>query len=167
MPVPAHSNALENPHDPLPRINGQLVDQAEDARVLDERVIHRREVDQTNLARMPVIAVHDVRNDFLKDHVVEREEEIEPVAVVELRRNVARVIVDERDFVLQAEFLHIVFCDFIGLVLEFYAADVTEAVIEERDERAAFSATEIADTVPPPVDKHVSDPAWERFLSAC
>ena len=167
MPVPAHSNTLESPHDPLPRINGQLVDQAEDARVLDERVIHRREVDQTNLARMPVIAVHDVRDNFFKDHVVEREEEIEPVAVIKLRRDVARVIVDERGLVLQAEFLYIVFCDFIRLFFELHTADMLEAVIEERDERTTFSAAEIADTVPPPVDKHVSDPAWERFLSAC
>lgn len=151
----------------MPRIDGQLVDQAEDARVFDEGVIHRREVNQADFAWFPVVAVHDVRDNFLEDHLIKREEEIKPVAIVELCRDIPRVIVDERDDVFEAKPRNIVFRDIIRLPLELHAIDVLESVVEERDERAALAAAEVADTVPPPVDRCGSDQAWGRFLFAC
>ena len=102
MPLLA-SHALKNPHDPLPRVDGELGRQAEDAGILDEAVIHRREVDQADFAVLSEVAVLDVPDDGLEDDLVEREEEIEPIVVVELLLDVARVVVDQRDRILEAE----------------------------------------------------------------
>lgn len=49
------------------------------------------------------VAVLDVPDDRLEDDLVEREEEIEPVVVVELLLDVARVVVDQRDRILEAD----------------------------------------------------------------
>lgn len=102
MPLLA-SHALKNPHDPLPRVDGELGCQTEDAGILDELIVHRRKVDQADLAVLAEVAVLDVFDDGLEDDVVEREEEIEPVIVVELLLDVARVVVDQRDRILEAE----------------------------------------------------------------
>ena len=130
-----------------------MVDQAENACVFDEAVVHRREVNQADFARLPVVAVHDVRDDLLEDHPIEREEKIKPVAIVELHRDIPRIVIDERDRVLQSEPRDIVFRDFIRLPLELHAIDVLESVVEERHERAALAAAEVAYTIPPPVDR--------------
>ena len=102
MPLLA-SHALKNPHDPLPRVDGELIGQPEHAGILDEFVVHRREVDQADLAVLAEVAVLDVPDDRLEDDLVEREEEIEPVVVVELLLDVARVVVDQRDRILEAD----------------------------------------------------------------
>lgn len=102
MPLLA-SHALKNPHDPLSRVDGELGRQTKDAGILDELIVHRREVDQADLAVLAEVAVLDVPDDRLEDDLVEREEEIEPVIVVELLLDVARVVVDQRDRILEAE----------------------------------------------------------------
>ena len=102
MPLLA-SHALENPHDPLPRVDGELGRQTENAGGCDEAVVHRREVDQADFAVLSEVAVLDVPDDGLEDDLVEREEEIEPIVVVELLLDVARVVVDQRDRILEAD----------------------------------------------------------------
>lgn len=162
------SHALENPHDPLSRVDGELGRQTKDAGILDEAVIHRREVDQADFAVLSEVAVLDVPDDGLEDDLVEREEEIEPIVVVELLLDVARVVVDQRDPVLEAELSDVLLRDVIRLLFVLDAADMVEAVVEEREERTAFAAAEVEDVVPPPpVDKRGICPAWGKSLSVC
>ena len=156
---------LEHRHDPLAHIDGELVRQVEDAALLDVIVPYGGEEDDVRVARQALDARLEVREDAAHDRLVKRQVEVKPVVSVDLRRELRGITPEELDAATEVQALHILLRDGINVRVVLDAADALEAVVEERDERAALAAAEVEDAVPPPVDKRGICPAWGKSPS--
>ena len=115
-----HVFRFKNSYHSLSGIHSKLIRQTKDSCFQNELVIHGREIDDMHLSFLSGIAVRNNCNNRRKDFLVKREEEIEPVIIVQFILQIPSIIADQPGHVLQTEFPEIILKDCICLRLVFH-----------------------------------------------